>query len=202
MMTSTRFNAMYICLMRVPQVDLYIVITITVTVPMPSILTIVHVFLCIPTVSCKFLMDASTENYETDKENSQNYGIIMSNYTKNFDNLPSKNCLNKKLNKCLCTNDAKKKKHFVNSWSKHKRTIPLTLPRNTTHLDFSFNTLRRLRNGRFKNTTKLIFLDLTHSFIDYIETAAFIGLQKLQVLDLSLNHFKMIHHIFSPLRSL
>ena len=104
----------------------------------------------------------------------------MNNYTKHFDHLPSKNCQINKLNKCLCTND------------------------NITHLDFSFNSIRRLRGGTFKNTTEFVFLDLTHNFIDYIGIRAFVGLQKLQALDLSLNHFKAMteNGLFSPLKSL
>ena len=136
--------------------------------------------------------------------NNWDYGIRKSRYIEQFENLPLFNCLIKRLRTCLCARNIKRRQNFVNCWSKHKTAIPTTLPSNTTHLDFSFNTLWRLKSGSFKNAMRLIFLNLAHNFIDYIERDAFINLRNLEFLDLSMNQLNSFHSngLFSPLISL
>ena len=132
------------------------------------------------TVPVEYTTTTPEDDLRNIKSLRWDYGIKKSRYIEHFENLPLFNCLTKKLRTCLCARDIERRQYFVNCWSKHKTTIPTTLPINTTHLDFSFNTLRRLKSGSFKNAVRLIFLDLAHNFIDYIERDAFINLVNLQ----------------------
>ena len=156
------------------------------------------------TASIEHIKTKIEENYGTIEMNNWDFGIRKSQYIEQFENLPLFNCLNKRLRTCLCARNIKRRQNFVNCWSKHKTAIPTTLPSNTTHLDFSFNTLRRLKSGSFKNAMQLIFLNLAHNFIDHIERDAFINLRNLLFLDLSLNQLNSFHGkgLFSPLLSL
>ena len=156
------------------------------------------------TVPTEYTATTPEDDLRNIKSLSCDYGIKKSRYIEHFENLPLFNCLIKKLRICLCARDIERRQYFVNCWSKHKTTIPTTLPINTTHLDFSFNTFRRLKSGSFKNAAQLMFLDFAHNFIDYIERGAFINLPNLQFLDISMNQLSGFHsnRLFSPLISL
>ena len=140
--------------------------------------------------------------------NYWDYGTTIKKYTNVFNNMPADSFTLEELNKCTCKIALNKSLCFVDCKLRKLRAIPLHVPDFTTHLDLSYNKLTEITNGSFLHVRNLIFLNLNGNYLTNIATNAFVGLTKLQALDISNNDFKRqqstpeLFHLLSSLQFL
>ncbi|KAM9356738.1 toll-like receptor 1 [Symphorus nematophorus] len=79
---------------------------------------------------------------------------------------------------------------FVNRSSKNLSAVPGDLPPTVAFLDLSFNHIKQLHRGDFKNTNLLRFLNISWNILEEINPETFLDTPLLENLDLSHNRLK------------
>ncbi|KAI3351765.1 hypothetical protein L3Q82_020600 [Scortum barcoo] len=79
---------------------------------------------------------------------------------------------------------------YVDLSSKNLSSVPRDLPQSVEYLDLSYNHIRQLHQGDFKNTTILRFLNISWNSLEEIDPETFLDTPLLEDLDLSHNRLK------------